>query len=64
MARPGIEHAKATIPFELVEQARDFREHEGLTRRAIKELLWIKHGLQVSMNTLDDWLYYRTRVYG
>jgi len=54
-------HHKAKVPFAIVEQARDAKEYDGLSRRAVQELLWMQHGIEVSLGTLDDWIYYRCR---
>ena len=62
MARSGILHDKAVVPFQLIELARDLKEHHGSSRSAILNLLRLELGFDLSMNTLDDWLYYRTRV--
>ena len=64
MARTGIAHAKATVPFQLIEMARDLKEYEGKPRKFILQVLRVDYGHDLSLNTLDDWLYYRTRVNG
>ena len=64
MARPGIDHHKAAVSFQIIELARDLKEHEKESRKSILNILFNRYAIRVSMNTLDDWLYYRTRVYG
>lgn len=64
MAESGINHPKASVPFQLVEMARDLKEHECRSRNSILLILRVNYGVDITINTLDDWLYYRTRVCG
>lgn len=59
----GIAHGRATIPFSVVEAARDWHEN-GLRPRHIQSKIEEKFGHKVSINTLSAWLYYNTRIYG
>ena len=59
----GLDHGKATIPFSIVEEARDLHE-AGKKPRVIHDLIEAKIGHKISRNTLDSWLYFRTRIYG
>lgn len=63
MQRSGIDHAKATVPFHLVELARDMKEHDGKNTTQIIAAFSKDHGITLSLNTLNDWLYFRTRLY-
>jgi hypothetical protein len=58
--RSGIDHHNAEFDFELVERCRTMHE-DGRTPTKIRHDLWAE-GIDVSMNTLNDWLYYRTRI--
>ena len=64
MAKTGIEHIKATVDFKIIEQARDLKEFKNTPRKTIQAILAQEYGISISIYTLDDWLYYRTRVYG
>jgi len=57
----GIRHGRATVTFEYVELARDLYEYEGHAPTEIKTFLLEACGLAISINTLNDWLYFRTR---
>jgi hypothetical protein len=59
----GMAHCRATVPFSVVESARDLHE-SGLGLKTILRLVEQKAGRSVSINTLQDWIYYRTRIYG
>jgi len=59
----GIEHGRATIPFSVVEAARDLYE-AGIKPKQVHSIIEQKLGRKVSYNTLSDWLYYKTRIYG
>lgn len=52
----GIRHGKATVPFPEVEKCRDLHE-SGLNVRDIAN----KTGYKI--DTVRDWVYYRTRCY-
>lgn len=53
----GIKHGKATATWEEVEHCRTLRERNGMTVRQISA----KTGWPV--DTVRDWIYYRTRHY-
>lgn len=59
----GIDHGRATVPFSVVEAARDWHE-DGLKPLAIRDRIERDLGHKVAMNTLYAWLYYNTRIYG
>ena len=63
-APTGITHGKASVSFQIVELARDLREHESMSSKLILRELRERYTLDISIDTLHDWLYYRTRVYG
>jgi hypothetical protein len=52
----GIAHGKATVPFETVEAVRT--AHENGDKPAV---LAKRYGL--SVNTINDWVHFRTRCY-
>lgn len=55
-APTGLRHGKATVPHRDIEQMRDLYEHHGMLPHVIAEKF------EVSLNTLWDWLLYRTRI--
>jgi len=59
----GMEHGRAVIPFSVVESARDLHE-SGVKPKQIQGILEEKLGQRISINTLNSWLYYQTRIYG
>jgi hypothetical protein len=58
----GEDHPKVKVLFSFVELARSLKEH-GKKPREIKAVLG-RLGCEVSYNTLADWLYFKTRIYG
>lgn len=50
------------VAFELVQMARMLREQECKSRRSILRILKNNHGVNVDIDTLNDWLYLRTRL--
>jgi len=52
----GIRHAKAVAPFETVELARELHEG-GMKPKQIAKTLGYP------LDTVNDWIYYRTRCY-
>lgn len=59
----GMEHGRATVPFSMVEAARDLHDG-GMKPKQICKVIEQKMGRKLSLNTLSDWLYLKTRVYG
>jgi len=59
----GLDGGRAKIPFEIVECARDLYE-SSIKPRMIHRIIEQKVGHEVSIHTLNDWLYFKTRVYG
>lgn len=55
-APTGLRHGKATVPHREIEQMRDMYENHGMAPHVIAEKF------EVSLNTLWDWLLYRTRI--
>ncbi len=53
----GVAGGRAKHRFEIVEWVRDLKEHEGLTELQVFELISC-----IARDTLNDWLYYRTRT--
>jgi hypothetical protein len=53
----GIRHGKAEHDFHVVQFVRSLREQDGLKVRHIRQLVPC-----VRLDTLRDWLYYRTRI--
>jgi hypothetical protein len=53
----GIRHGKAVVEFSEIEMIRDLHEYHGVTPK----MLAYKFGY--SLNTIRDWVYYRTRIY-
>lgn len=56
-APDGIEHGKATHSLAVVEWVRDLHEFHNLGPRAIVDLLPC-----LRIDTVRDWVYYRTRT--
>jgi len=54
----GIEHGKATVTFKEVERCRDLHEFENMGYKAVAQ----KTGYNI--NTVKDWLKYKTRTHG
>lgn len=52
----GIKHGKATVSFEFIEYCRELRKKKGWTVSRISE-----HA-GVPLDTVNDWIYYRTRA--
>ena len=52
----GIKHGMAKQPFEVVQKARELRQRNGWSVRRISEYLGVKY------HTVEDWIYFRTRV--
>ena len=57
-----MKHHKAKVEFSIVERARDMREYENMEIKEIVSKLQ-EEGHYIPMDTLIDWLYYRTRAY-
>lgn len=55
-APEGIRHGKATAPFDLIERIRDDYEYCGMKPKELS----LKYG--ISLNTIRDWVYWRTRL--
>jgi len=56
MAAPmGIKHGKAKVTFEVIQRCRDLRKRGWTVSR-------IAEHAQVPWNTVNDWIYYRTRA--
>jgi DNA-binding transcriptional regulator YiaG len=53
----GLRHGKATVPFEDIKLIRELYEHHGVRP---KELA---HKFDVSINTIWDWVQYKTRAF-
>ena len=59
----GLRHRKATVTIEVIDACRDMHDDGKSPTNDI--LPWLsENGYEVSINTLNDWLYYRTRCYG
>jgi len=57
MAAPmGMRHGKAKVSFETIQKCRTLRKEKGWSVSRIAE-----HA-QVPWNTVNDWIYYRTRA--
>lgn len=57
-APQGISHGKATVPFSEVEKARDLHEFQNLGYKKVAQITGY------NINTVIDWLKYRTRTHG
>ena len=57
--RIGEKHQCAKYSNDLVEMAREMRD-DGLKPAEIRERLPVR----VPKNTIKDWIYYRTRIFG
>jgi hypothetical protein len=62
-AKFGKDHWRVTIPFYIVEKARELHEN-GMPRKEILRIVEDLARHPVSLNTMQDWLYYQTRIYG
>lgn len=54
-------HHRAKFDFSVVRRARELREYWGYPTKKILKILE-EEGHSVPWNTLNGWLYYRTRV--
>ena len=54
-------HHRAKAEFEIVERARDLKEHDNMKLEDIRDLLQ-KEGHFIPYDTLVDWCFYRTRA--
>lgn len=55
-APEGLKNGKAKVPFSVVEEIRDKYEYRNYTVRRLAA----EYGQ--SINTINDWVYYRTRT--
>lgn len=53
-------HHKSKVDFEMVEKARDYHD-DGHSLQGIQGLMYKVHGYHLSLDTIRDWVYFRTR---